>query len=169
MKKITKAAITLLSVPAAFLISAIPASAVTVQPGDTLSSIAAANGTTVSQLAAANGIANPDLIHVGQNVNVSGGQAPTAPAAAPTVNTPAPVSNGNSAKAEIAQRESGGNPNAVNPSSGTVGAFQCHPAYHACPPLGDYEAQSRWADQYVAERYGSWDAALAHHNANGWY
>lgn len=76
---------------------------------------------------------------------------------------------GNAAKNEIMQRESGGNPNAVNPSSGTMGAFQCHPAYHSCPALGDFAAQSAWADNYVAERYGSWDAALAFHNANGHY
>lgn len=36
---------------------------------------------------------------------------------------------------------------------------------------GDYSAenQERVAEQYVAERYGSWDAALAFWDANGWY
>jgi peptidoglycan lytic transglycosylase len=39
-----------------------------VQPGDTLTSIAAALGTTVEDLAAANGIADPDLIYAGQTL-----------------------------------------------------------------------------------------------------
>ncbi|HWO72948.1 MAG TPA: LysM domain-containing protein, partial [Dehalococcoidia bacterium] len=38
----------------------------TVQPGDTLSGIAARFGTTVSHLATVNGLANPNLISVGQ-------------------------------------------------------------------------------------------------------
>lgn len=40
----------------------------TVQPGDTLSGIAAKYGTTYQHLAAVNGIANPDIIHVGQKI-----------------------------------------------------------------------------------------------------
>lgn len=44
----------------------------TVQPGDTLSAIAAQFGTTVGALASANGIANPDLIYPGQAIIVSG-------------------------------------------------------------------------------------------------
>jgi rare lipoprotein A len=39
-----------------------------VQPGDTLSGIAAQLGTTVEDLAAANGIADPDLIYAGQKL-----------------------------------------------------------------------------------------------------
>ncbi|MFV5784530.1 peptidoglycan-binding protein LysM, partial [Pediococcus acidilactici] len=31
------------------------------------------------------------------------------------------------------------------------------------------ENQERVADAYVASRYGSWSAALAFWNANGWY
>ena len=40
----------------------------TVQPGDTLSGIAAKYGTTYQHLAAVNGIANPDIINVGQKI-----------------------------------------------------------------------------------------------------
>lgn len=40
----------------------------TVQPGDTLSGIAAAYGTTYQRLAAVNGISNPNLIHPGQQI-----------------------------------------------------------------------------------------------------
>jgi LysM repeat protein len=45
----------------------------TVQPGDTLSGIAAMYGTTVSELASLNGIQNPNLIYVNQVLNVNGG------------------------------------------------------------------------------------------------
>lgn len=50
-----------------------------VQPGDTLSGIAARYGTTWQALAAANGITNPDLIYPGQavTINVGGGARAT--------------------------------------------------------------------------------------------
>ena len=47
----------------------------TVQPGDTLSGIAAAYNTTYQHLAAINGIANPNLIYPGQVLTISGGGA----------------------------------------------------------------------------------------------
>jgi LysM repeat protein len=45
----------------------------TVRAGDTLSSIAERFGTTVGALAAANHLANPNLIYVGQVLNIGGG------------------------------------------------------------------------------------------------
>ena len=42
----------------------------TIQPGDTLSGIAAKYGTSVSSLVALNGIANPDVIYAGQTIRV---------------------------------------------------------------------------------------------------
>lgn len=48
----------------------------TVQPGDTLSGIAATYNTTYQHLAAINGIANPNLIYPGQVLTISGGGAP---------------------------------------------------------------------------------------------
>lgn len=48
----------------------------TVKAGDTLSAIAKKFGTTVSALANTNGIANPDLVHVGQQIKVSGVSEP---------------------------------------------------------------------------------------------
>nr|DAU44666.1 MAG TPA: hypothetical protein [Caudoviricetes sp.] len=47
-----------------------------VQSGDTLSGIAARYGTTYQHLAEINGIANPNLIHVGQEIHIDG-TAPT--------------------------------------------------------------------------------------------
>ena len=42
----------------------------TIQPGDTLSGIAAKYGTSVSSLVALNGIANPDVIYAGQTIRI---------------------------------------------------------------------------------------------------
>ncbi|MGV3623967.1 MAG: LysM peptidoglycan-binding domain-containing protein [Archangium sp.] len=53
----------------------------TVKSGDTLSGIAGRYGTTVAALAAKNGIRNPNLIHVGQRLIISGGSSAPAPSA----------------------------------------------------------------------------------------
>lgn len=70
-----------------------------------------------------------------------------------------------SAKEIIAQRESGGSYDARNGQY--IGRYQLSSSYLN----GDYSAanQERVADQYVAQRYGSWDNALAFWNNNGWY
>lgn len=88
-----------------------------------------------------------------------------------TIATAAPtgVWTGNSARNEIIRRESGGNPYAVNPSSGTTGLYQCMPSVHACPALGDVAGQHQWGSQYMNSRYGSWENALAWHNSHNWW
>jgi len=62
----------------------------TVVPGDTLGSIARRFGTTFQAIAAANGIANPNLIYVGQVLNISGtsGGGTTTPPPATGSNPP---------------------------------------------------------------------------------
>ncbi|WP_290490851.1 MULTISPECIES: LysM peptidoglycan-binding domain-containing protein [unclassified Aerococcus] len=88
-----------------------------------------------------------------------------APAAETTASTTSYSSN--SAKEIIAQRESGGSYTAYNAAGGYYGRYQLNPtlvAYGASPA-----EQEAAADKYVAERYGSWEAALAFWNANGWY
>lgn len=69
------------------------------------------------------------------------------------------------AKDWIAQRESGGSYTARNGQY--VGRYQLSSAYLN----GDYSPanQERVADQYCAQRYGSWQAAQAHWIANGWW
>ena len=87
------------------------------------------------------------------------------PAAETTASTTSYSSN--SAKEIIAQRESGGSYTAYNAAGGYYGRYQLNPtlvAYGASPA-----EQEVAADKYVAERYGSWDTALAFWNANGWY
>lgn len=163
----------------ALMIPSTSAFAYEVQPGDTLSQVARDHGTTVNRLVALNGIADPNLIFVGQNLKTPGGgavkpapgvkQHQEPPKQAPAKSSGSSSGSSSAAKNEIMRRESGGDPNAVNPSSGAVGLFQCLPTVHQCPAAGDAAGQSAWADRYVSERYGSWDAALSFWNANGYY
>lgn len=69
------------------------------------------------------------------------------------------------AKAWIAQHESSNNYNARNGQY--IGKYQLSASYLN----GDYSPanQERVADQYVAQRYGSWTNAQRFWEANGWY
>ena len=70
-----------------------------------------------------------------------------------------------SAKAWIANKESGGSYSARNGQY--IGKYQLSASYLN----GDYSAanQEKVANQYVASRYGSWAKAQAFWQANGWY
>lgn len=169
----------------------------TVQSGDTLSGISykfAKDNSMVNDLAKKNNIQDINKIYVGQkliiksdgeiqeynaqnaaNANVADNntQATQQQAAQPqqaqsqasqsyTSNTSGSEA---AAKAWIAARESGGNYGATNGQY--IGKYQLSASYLN----GDYSAanQERVADQYVASRYGSWQNAQAHWQANGWY
>ena len=73
-----------------------PTGTYVVQPGDTLTAIAARFGTTVQALVVANNIVNPNLIFVGQVLIIPGAPPPIVPTAAPTVPgaTPQPPPTG---------------------------------------------------------------------------
>jgi spore germination protein YaaH len=164
----------------------------TVKSGDTLSEIAVTYNTTVEKLASTNQISNVDFITVGQILELD--SEATAPAATTTETVAveaAPAATDNSAAAApaaqaettttsyssnlgtsdaqakeiIAQRESSGSYTAQNGQY--YGRYQLTMSYLN----GDLSAenQERVADSYVAGRYGSWSAALAFWNANGWY
>lgn len=66
-------------------------------------------------------------------------------------------------------RESTWNPNAVNPSSGACGLVQALPCSKLGPNWNDPVVALQWGDNYVKQRYGGWQGALAHSYANGWY
>ncbi|MGT2911996.1 aggregation-promoting factor C-terminal-like domain-containing protein [Streptococcus cameli] len=95
----------------------------------------------------------------------------SAPAEQTNYSQPTPVSSvptaaeEYAAKEEIARRESGGSYTAQNGQF--YGRYQLMLTYLN----GDLspENQERVADAYVKSRYGSWTAALAFSNANGWY
>lgn len=69
----------------------------------------------------------------------------------------------------LVQRESGWNPSAVNASSGACGLTQALPCSKLGGSWNDPIVALQWGDQYVKERYGGWQQALAHSYANGWY
>jgi NlpC/P60 family len=65
-------------------------------------------------------------------------------------------------------KESGWNPNAVNPSSGAYGIPQA--LGHGHPyNLGDWPAQIQWGLNYIAGRYGWPDVAWNHEQIFNWY
>lgn len=75
---------------------------------------------------------------------------------------------------ELVQRESGGNPEAVNPSSGAFGLGQfLGSTAEAYAPFGalshDPAEQIQAMARYIADRYGDPSSALAFHNSNNWY
>ncbi|MBO8194865.1 LysM peptidoglycan-binding domain-containing protein [Streptomyces oryzae] len=164
-----------------------------VRSGDTLSEVARNHGTNWQQLAEQNELPDPDRIYPGQRLTIGEAApqpAPTDPDSAappsaeqetaPQAQEPAPqpqqeaesrtkaqapsASTAESAaKAEIIRRESSGNPNAQNGKY--YGLFQTDQPWGR----GTVAEQHAGAERYVKERYGSWAAALAFHNAHGWY
>ncbi|HEM6219483.1 TPA: LysM peptidoglycan-binding domain-containing protein [Streptococcus suis] len=164
--------------------SVVNAETYTVQSGDSLSAIASKYNTSVEKLAEQNNISDPNLIHVGQAIEVGetastateekpAEQAPAAETVTTsettTATTGAYTSNLSAedaaAKEWIAMKESSGSYDAQNGIY--IGRYQLTNTYLN----GDYspENQERVADAYVAERYGSWSAAKAFWLANGWY
>ena len=166
----------------------------TVQSGDTLSGISykfAKDNSMVNDLAKKNNIQDINKIYVGQkliiksdgeiqeynaqnaaNANVANNNTQAAQAQPQQAQSQASQSYPSNAsgseaaaKAWIAARESGGNYGATNGQY--IGKYQLSASYLN----GDYSAanQERVADQYVASRYGSWQNAQAHWQANGWY
>ena len=146
----------------------------TVQKGDTLSAIAKKNGTTVDEIVSKNGIQDANKISIGQNLTINETTEETTEPSVTTESTQSEdtqATNTNlssseaAAKEEIAQRESSGSYTAQNGQY--YGRYQLASSYLN----GDLspENQEKVADNYVASRYGSWTAALAFWNANGWY
>lgn len=154
-----------------------------VQSGDTLSAIALKYGVSVEEIKNANGLSS-DLLLVGQKLKVGGQLQPQTQAQTETQAEPQaqvqpqpqpqteaqpqqPTLNDNeqSAKNWIAQKESNGSYSATNGQY--VGKYQLSSSMLN----GDYspENQERVADNYVTQRYGSWQNAKEAWLANGWY
>lgn len=159
----------------AILVTTLPgltsADSYTVQSGDTLSKIAKSFNTSVEEIANQNGISNVNLISVGQELKIGEdvSNTTTETTTEATTATTSYTSNLSQADQEakeiIAQRESGGSYTAQNGQY--YGRYQLTISYLN----GDLspENQEKVADNYVTSRYGSWSAALAFWNANGWY
>lgn len=190
--KISKKSVAILATSllgAGLFASAVTASAdqvkYTVQSGDTLSHISNKfynDQSHFQSIAQSNNIGNIGLIYVGQTLTIDTNastataatvQSTPAPATTATVSAPATTAsittnNGhtaNSAKEAIAMTESGGSYTAQNGQY--YGRYQLTSSYLG----GDLSEanQERVADKYVAERYGSWEAAWQFHLSHGWY
>lgn len=166
---------------------------VVVKAGDTVSELALKYNTTIDAIQQANKLQDVNLIFVGQRLEVGSNvlaeasqaalqqaqpvqaapqaqtQVQEAQPAQQQVQTTAPQTPSNdaeaSAKTWIANVESGGSYTAQN--GRYYGKYQLTNSYLG----GDYspENQERVADNYVANRYGSWQAAKSFWLANGWY
>ena len=150
----------------------------TVKNGDTLSSIAAKFGNVdANAIASKNNIQDVNMIHFGQKLVIKSSnnnkQATKDTNKAKIEQTDYTPANGHSnlsaadqaAKDWIAYHESRGLYNVQNGQY--YGKYQLSLSYLN----GDLspENQERVADQYVANRYGSWTAAQQFWMANGWY
>ena len=157
----------------------------TVQSGDTLSSISykfAKDNSLINEIAKDNNLSDINQLHVGQKLLIKG-NGEIAPlndndqnaasqnsnedkdAAQKTSQSANFSSSEQAAKEWIAQRESGGSYTAQNGVH--YGRYQLDLAYLG----GDLspQHQEEVAQQYMQNRYGSWQAAQAHWMANGWW
>lgn len=152
----------------------------TVQSGDTLSSISykfAKDNSLINEIAKDNNLSDMSQLHVGQKLLIKGDGQIT-----PVGNndndsqesndnqdndtkTPQLSSSEQAAKDWIAYHESRGSYTVQNGVH--YGRYQLDLAYLG----GDLspEHQEKVAQQYMQNRYGSWQAAQAHWEANGWW
>ena len=141
----------------------------TVQPGNTLSQIAASYGVSWQSVWVASDppVKDPNLIYAGEVLTIPGSQAtsqPYQPSPAPQPSpSPSDVSgglsgvSGGSFQSCVISRESGGNPRAVNPSSGAGGLYQFLPStwaslgYSGLPENASVSEQTQAFNQLYAE------------------
>ena len=133
------------------------------------------NGQAVAQQNTNNNAQAAQQQATSQNTQAQASTQQAAQQQSASQNTQAQASNNNysssvsgsdaAAKAWIAQHESSNNYNARNGQY--IGKYQLSASYLN----GDYSPanQERVADQYVAQRYGSWTNAQRFWEANGWY
>ena len=163
----------------------------TIQYGDTLGVIAKAIDVDLDKLVEVNSIQNADLIIAGDELRISENketitvETETGDVSSydiseevveeevyeqPKAEEIPIASTGDSessAKEWIAQRESGGDYNITNPTGKYIGRYQLDRSYLN----GDHSPanQEKVAEEYVAERYGSWSKAKEHWQVKGWY
>ena len=85
------------------------------------------------------------------------------------VRPPGGAANASGAKLFIYMKESGNNPGAVNPSSGACGLGQALPCSKMPCSLSDYACQDAFFTQYMQNRYGTWENAVAFWQRNRWW
>jgi LysM repeat protein len=131
------------------LFAAVALAAYLVQPGDTLSGIAASHGTSLAAVAAANPkLANPDLIYAGQTIEIPGGSSAvqgstavsSAGQSAPAQHSASSYSSPSSIASSTTQTSSGGSSgNTASSSSGSSSSLSDVPgvpqSFAACVAL----------------------------------
>ena len=149
--------------------SAVASSAPTSSVESNSNSVSTATSSTVSsssveQSAVASSAPTPSVESSSNTNSNSVASAPT-PSVESNSNSVASASNTSASKEWIAQRESGGSYTAQN--GRYYGRYQLDKSYLN----GDYSAsnQERVAAQYMQNRYGSWDAAKAAWQSQGWW
>lgn len=167
--------------------SASASTRVTVKQGDSVWALAKKYDSSVKSIKQANDLSNSALIFVGESLEIPAKSATTTAATvshktyhhtAATTQQPTTTKTDStksaasgvsgseaSAKNWIAYHESRGSYTVTNGQY--IGKYQLSSSYLK----GDYSAanQEKVANQYVADRYGSWTAAQAFWQANGWY
>ena len=139
------------------------ANAATSAPAPAVDSSAASQSSSVSQSSNA---AESTQVAQAPAASAATSAAVTAPTTSTATATTTPASSSEEAARQwIIQHESGGNYSAQNGQY--YGAYQLSLSYLN----GDLSAsnQDTVANQYVASRYGSWAAAQAFWQQNGWY
>lgn len=91
------------------------------------------------------------------------------PTPEPAMAAPASSAGFSDAKMFIYMRESGNNPAAVNPSSGSCGLGQALPCSKMPCSLSDYACQDNFFTQYMLSRYGTWETAEAWWLVHRWW
>ncbi|MGH9060247.1 MAG: LysM peptidoglycan-binding domain-containing protein, partial [Acidimicrobiales bacterium] len=166
---------TAMAAPAAASTSPQAGSTYTVQPGDTLGSIAAAHGTTVGALASANRVANPNLVYVGQVLTLPAGAGSPSTASGPSYTVQAGDTVGAIAErfgttvASVASANHMVDANQISVGQVIVVAGGHTPATTAASTSGSsYTVQAGDTLNRIAARYGTTAAALAslNHIAN---
>lgn len=160
-----------LALPFGFTTATHAATYYTAQPGDTLSSIAQEADESLAQLLTDNHLTEQSPLKIGQRIilntsnshhsNKSGNKQLRAAKFITNLND----DDEQAAKEWIAQRESGGSYTIQNGQQ--YGKYQLNRAYLK----GDLspENQDRVADEYVQQRYGSWQQAKQFFLQNNWY
>ena len=138
---------------------------------------------TISQVMAGGEPINPDQFTAPIDALPQQGEEPLTPSGnwpGPTGNPSAAYTPGNTGNPDrdwIIARESDGIPTAQNPTSSAFGIGQLIEANRKAygerfgfdPGTTDPWQQIQMMDAYVAERYGTYAAARAFHEKNGWY
>ncbi|WP_367295899.1 LysM peptidoglycan-binding domain-containing protein [Levilactobacillus yonginensis] len=133
--------------------------------GSTTTTTAATTGSTTTTPSQSTTNANTNSANYSGTSNYSHNTASTGTTNSASTTSTTTSGSGSSAKAWIANKESGGSYSATN--GNYYGKYQLSKSYLH----GDYSAanQEKVANSYVSSRYGSWSAAKSFWQANGWY